>query len=378
LREIVPIFGQFGRHLRHGDVENHVENFVVICTFAGQHFERGLLRVQAGPGRRQLGTVLLAPASGGQIRGGPPRPPRRPLHQSDEHAPTQVRVTVYRCDLIDRSLFSASSASESSSNESVNESESFYLHDPQEVIYNRVKDLFEATPQRQPLSALTGTPRPLARTVSLSLHCPVYFRSKSGSALQQQRSRVRREPLILRPVGAVRRPRPRLRGHLPGARGVHQEDGKAGERALEVAGQRLAQPLRIGEFVQFRVQCRRQSRPQEERVPAQAPEVREGGGEERQSQGQRIVVDRRRRRRRQGQVGGETLHAAQDGQRQREAAQEDDVGTGRHLSASSSATAAQQGGRRAEGSGSGGDRGGADAQAVRDRQRDVQDHVGSE
>ncbi|XP_008197099.2 ankycorbin isoform X1 [Tribolium castaneum] len=48
---------------------------------------------------------------------------------------------------------SASSASETSSNESVN-GESFYLHNPQEVIYNRVKDLFEA-PQRQPLSALT-------------------------------------------------------------------------------------------------------------------------------------------------------------------------------------------------------------------------------
>lgn len=51
---------------------------------------------------------------------------------------------------------SASSASETSSNESVN-GESFYLHNPQEVIYNRVKDLFE-TPQRQPLSALTGKP----------------------------------------------------------------------------------------------------------------------------------------------------------------------------------------------------------------------------
>ncbi|XP_074032071.1 espin protein forked isoform X2 [Leptinotarsa decemlineata] len=50
---------------------------------------------------------------------------------------------------------SASSSSESSvSGGSVN-GESFYLHNPQEVIYNRVKDLFETKEQRQSLSALT-------------------------------------------------------------------------------------------------------------------------------------------------------------------------------------------------------------------------------
>ncbi|CAH1981468.1 unnamed protein product [Acanthoscelides obtectus] len=49
---------------------------------------------------------------------------------------------------------SASSSSESSCSGSVN-GESFYLHNPQEVIYNRVKDLFEAPAQRQSLSALT-------------------------------------------------------------------------------------------------------------------------------------------------------------------------------------------------------------------------------
>ncbi|XP_076250483.1 espin protein forked isoform X2 [Rhynchophorus ferrugineus] len=46
---------------------------------------------------------------------------------------------------------SSSSCSETSSNGS----ESFYLHNPQEVIYNRVKDLFDSNGQRQPMSALT-------------------------------------------------------------------------------------------------------------------------------------------------------------------------------------------------------------------------------
>lgn len=57
---------------------------------------------------------------------------------------------------------SVSSASDSSSTSSVN-GESFYLHNPQEVIYNRVKDLFDnsqssrQSPHPQPpLSALTG------------------------------------------------------------------------------------------------------------------------------------------------------------------------------------------------------------------------------
>ncbi|KAG5873830.1 hypothetical protein JTB14_025826 [Gonioctena quinquepunctata] len=50
---------------------------------------------------------------------------------------------------------SASSSSTSSvSGGSVN-GESFYLHNPEEVMYNRVKDLFETKTQRQSLSALT-------------------------------------------------------------------------------------------------------------------------------------------------------------------------------------------------------------------------------
>lgn len=55
------------------------------------------------------------------------------------------------------SFFSTSISSESSSSGSIN-GESFYLHNPQEVMYNRVKDLFEASSTRQPqaLSALTG------------------------------------------------------------------------------------------------------------------------------------------------------------------------------------------------------------------------------
>ncbi|XP_050498332.1 espin isoform X1 [Diabrotica virgifera virgifera] len=48
---------------------------------------------------------------------------------------------------------SASSSSESSV--SSGNGESFYLHNPQEVIYNRVKDLFESTQRQQGLSALT-------------------------------------------------------------------------------------------------------------------------------------------------------------------------------------------------------------------------------
>lgn len=53
-------------------------------------------------------------------------------------------------------IFSASSSSGSSSSGGSVNGESFYLHNPQEVIYNRVKDLFESTNQRQSLSALTG------------------------------------------------------------------------------------------------------------------------------------------------------------------------------------------------------------------------------
>ncbi|KAK9883837.1 hypothetical protein WA026_002033 [Henosepilachna vigintioctopunctata] len=49
---------------------------------------------------------------------------------------------------------SPSSSSESCSSGSIN-GESFYLHNPQEVIYNRVKDLFQEPKQKQPLSALT-------------------------------------------------------------------------------------------------------------------------------------------------------------------------------------------------------------------------------
>lgn len=54
-------------------------------------------------------------------------------------------------------IFSTSISSESSSSGSIN-GESFYLHNPQEVMYNRVKDLFESSTTRQPqaLSALTG------------------------------------------------------------------------------------------------------------------------------------------------------------------------------------------------------------------------------
>ncbi|KAL3272340.1 hypothetical protein HHI36_013821 [Cryptolaemus montrouzieri] len=49
---------------------------------------------------------------------------------------------------------SPSSSSESCSSGSIN-GESFYLHNPQEVIYNRVKDLFQEQNQKPPLSALT-------------------------------------------------------------------------------------------------------------------------------------------------------------------------------------------------------------------------------
>lgn len=57
---------------------------------------------------------------------------------------------------------SISSSSDISSNGSTN-GESFYLHNPQEVIYNRVKDLFESqsngrhSTTSQQMSALTGT-----------------------------------------------------------------------------------------------------------------------------------------------------------------------------------------------------------------------------
>lgn len=58
-------------------------------------------------------------------------------------------------------MLSVSSASDTSSSSSVN-GESFYLHNPQEVIYNRVKDLFDTQSSRQSshnqqsMSALTG------------------------------------------------------------------------------------------------------------------------------------------------------------------------------------------------------------------------------
>ena len=42
------------------------------------------------------------------------------------------------------------------------------MHNPEEVIYNRVKDLFEAAPQRQPLSALTGESRDEAKFLIFS------------------------------------------------------------------------------------------------------------------------------------------------------------------------------------------------------------------
>ncbi|KAJ8972257.1 hypothetical protein NQ317_014622 [Molorchus minor] len=45
---------------------------------------------------------------------------------------------------------SASNSSDSSSSGGSVNGESFYLHNPQEVIYNRVKDLFESPTQRQP------------------------------------------------------------------------------------------------------------------------------------------------------------------------------------------------------------------------------------
>ncbi|XP_063915929.1 espin isoform X2 [Zophobas morio] len=76
-----------------------------------------------------------------------------PLNSRSMEAPHAPQDGLY-INPMNTHRHSASSGSESSSNESVN-GESFYLHNPEEVIYNRVKDLFEAAPQRQPLSALT-------------------------------------------------------------------------------------------------------------------------------------------------------------------------------------------------------------------------------
>lgn len=71
------------------------------------------------------------------------------------HRYSILSIILYIYSLIFFLYFSVSSGSDSSSSESVN-GESFYLHNPQEVIYNRVKDLFEASSPKQPLSALTG------------------------------------------------------------------------------------------------------------------------------------------------------------------------------------------------------------------------------
>lgn len=62
-----------------------------------------------------------------------------------------------RSNLVQHFLFfSISNSSDSGSSSGSVHGESFFLHNPQEVMYNRVKDLFDTPSQRQPLSALTG------------------------------------------------------------------------------------------------------------------------------------------------------------------------------------------------------------------------------
>ncbi|XP_060522541.1 uncharacterized protein LOC132699708 isoform X2 [Cylas formicarius] len=77
-----------------------------------------------------------------------------PLNNSRSLEPAHAPENGLYINPMNKHRHSASSCSETSSNDSIN-GESFYLHNPQQVIYNRVKDLFDTNGRRQSLSGLT-------------------------------------------------------------------------------------------------------------------------------------------------------------------------------------------------------------------------------